>query len=254
MSPGSVTERLHFFLGEYDAGSQVSNVAAMEACALPPYGRGHVPVLGEWLALPALQAASSHAIGDAVYDAIFHPHPGRDPARGARDSGLNCCAAAGNREPVRTCRGDPCYTAFSREGHQALTTSRTRPQRDVCNVASDQPAGIVIRDTLVDLHEGGTMQIAWASRAPHLADSMGWSSDTSIGNTLKRSPQQAGFFFCHRAGRRPAAVPDRSRRRQLSARSRPIHSYSDPVVSSTGILQHRRGAIIILRQLAAPIY
>ena len=39
------------------------------------------------------------------------------------------------------------------------------------------------------------MQIAWASRAPHLADSIGWSSDTSIGNTLKRSPQQAGFFF-----------------------------------------------------------
>jgi ADP-ribose pyrophosphatase len=31
-------------------------------------------VLGEWLALPVVQAAGSQAIGDAVYDAVFHPH------------------------------------------------------------------------------------------------------------------------------------------------------------------------------------
>ena len=148
MSPGSVTERLHFFIGEYDEHSQVgegggleaegedievleldadealamvargeimdgktimllqylhlhvlkprsmmiliagpyrsgtqddpariaANVAAMEACALPLYERGHVPVLGEWLALPVVHAAGSQAIGDAVYDALFHPH------------------------------------------------------------------------------------------------------------------------------------------------------------------------------------
>ncbi len=148
MSPGSVTERLHFFVGEYDAASQVgdgggiaaegedievleldadealnmvkrgeimdgktimllqylhlhvlkprsmmilvagpyrsgtnddpariaANVAAMEACALPLYERGHVPVLGEWLALPVVHAAGSQAPGDAVYDGIFHPH------------------------------------------------------------------------------------------------------------------------------------------------------------------------------------
>ena len=148
MSPGSVTERLHFFIGEYDAASQVgagggieaegedievleldadealvmvergeimdgktimllqylhlhvlkprsmmiliagpyrsgtdddpgriaANVAAMEACALPLYERGHVPVLGEWLALPVVHAAGSQAPGDSVYDAIFHPH------------------------------------------------------------------------------------------------------------------------------------------------------------------------------------
>lgn len=148
MSPGSVTERLHFFIGEYDAASEVgegggieaegedievleldadaalamvrrgeimdgktimllqylhlhvlkprsmmilvagpyrsgtdddpariaANVAAMEACALPLYERGHVPVLGEWLALPVVHAAGSQAPGDEVYDAIFHPH------------------------------------------------------------------------------------------------------------------------------------------------------------------------------------
>jgi translation initiation factor IF-1 len=62
---------------------------------------------------------------------------------------------------------------------------------------------------------------------------MGWSSDTSIEKPLKRSSQRAGFFFSHRAGRRPAAVPDRSRRHPLSARSRPIH-FSTPIQSPAG--------------------
>ena len=155
MSPGSVTERLHFFVGEYDGSSQVgvgggveqegedievleldadeamamvargeimdgktivllqylhlhilpalppppssrslmiliagpyrsgtgddparicANLAAMQACVLPLYERGHMPVLGEWLALPVVQAAGSRTMGDAVHDAIFHPH------------------------------------------------------------------------------------------------------------------------------------------------------------------------------------
>ena len=148
ISPGSVTERLHFFVGEYDDDSQVgagggleaegedievleldadealamvergdimdgktvmliqylhlhllaprsmmiliagpyrsgtgddparmaANVAAMEACVLPLYELGHVPVLGEWLALPVVYAAGSRAVGDAVHDAVFHPH------------------------------------------------------------------------------------------------------------------------------------------------------------------------------------
>ena len=155
MSPGSVTERLHFFVGEYDATSQVgegggleaegedievleldadealamvgrgeimdgktvmllqylhlhvlkprsmmilvagpyrsgtgddperiaANVAAMEACALPLYERGHMPLLGEWLALPIVHAAGSRVIGDAIYDAVFHPHCERLLAR-----------------------------------------------------------------------------------------------------------------------------------------------------------------------------
>ncbi len=148
MSPGSVTERLHFFLGEYDERSRVgdgggleaegedievleldadealrmvargeiadaktvmllqylhlhvlkprsmmilvagpyrsgtgddparieANLAAMQACVLPLYERGHLPVLGEWLALPVIQAAGAQAVGDAVFDRIFHPH------------------------------------------------------------------------------------------------------------------------------------------------------------------------------------
>jgi ADP-ribose pyrophosphatase len=150
MSPGSVTERLHFFVAEYEARDRVgpgggvaaegerldvleldidaalamigtgivdgktimllqyarlhlfaprgmmilvagpyrsgtdgdpdrvaANVAAMEACVMPLYDAGHLPVLGEWLALPTVRLAGSQAPGDAVFDALFHPHAQR---------------------------------------------------------------------------------------------------------------------------------------------------------------------------------
>jgi nudix-type nucleoside diphosphatase (YffH/AdpP family) len=57
------------------------NVAAMEACVMPLYDLGHLPVLGEWLALPTARLAGSQAEGDAVFDAMFHPHAQRLLAR-----------------------------------------------------------------------------------------------------------------------------------------------------------------------------
>lgn len=153
MSPGSVTERLHFFVAEYDPASRIGdggglahegedievlelplaqamrmvadgricdgktimllqhaqlhlmppvqemrqgmqilvagpyrsgtgddpilmqrNVAAMEAVCLPLYAKGHMPVLGEWLALPMLALAGSTGVGDLVYEELFHAH------------------------------------------------------------------------------------------------------------------------------------------------------------------------------------
>lgn len=147
MSPGSVTERLHFFVAQYEAADRVGpgggvaeegedlevlelgiddamamigtgivdgktimllqhaqlqlfaprsmmiliagpyrsgtgddperiagNVAAMEAYVLPLYRAGHLPVLGEWLALPTARLAGSKHAGDAVFDTVFHPH------------------------------------------------------------------------------------------------------------------------------------------------------------------------------------
>ena len=49
------------------------NVDAMEDMALAVFRRGHLPVLGEWFALPLLKHAGSKMIGDAVFDEIFHP-------------------------------------------------------------------------------------------------------------------------------------------------------------------------------------
>jgi hypothetical protein len=49
------------------------NVDAMEDTALAVFRLGHLPVLGEWFALPLLKHAGSKRIGDAVFDEIFHP-------------------------------------------------------------------------------------------------------------------------------------------------------------------------------------
>jgi ADP-ribose pyrophosphatase len=56
-----------------DPAKMAANVKAMEACALPLYRAGHLPVLGEWFALPMLELAGSKQAGDAVFEEIFHP-------------------------------------------------------------------------------------------------------------------------------------------------------------------------------------
>ncbi len=60
-----------------DPALMARNVAAMEAYALPLYEAGHMPLLGEWLALPLLALAGSTRVGDAVYERLFHAHATR---------------------------------------------------------------------------------------------------------------------------------------------------------------------------------
>ena len=50
-----------------------ANVDAMMAMSLRLFRAGHLPVLGEWYALPLIEFAGSKRIGDAVFDEIFHP-------------------------------------------------------------------------------------------------------------------------------------------------------------------------------------
>jgi len=49
------------------------NVAAMTEVSLELFRRGHLPVMGEWFALPLIEHAGSKRTGDAVFDSIFHP-------------------------------------------------------------------------------------------------------------------------------------------------------------------------------------
>ena len=49
------------------------NVAAMTAASLQLFRAGHLPVMGEWYALPMIAHAGSTGIGDAVFNEIFHP-------------------------------------------------------------------------------------------------------------------------------------------------------------------------------------
>jgi hypothetical protein len=65
--------------GPYRSGTNddpdriAANVKLMTDVALEVYRLGHLPVLGEWFALPLIEAAGSERIGDRVFDEIFHP-------------------------------------------------------------------------------------------------------------------------------------------------------------------------------------
>jgi hypothetical protein len=50
-----------------------ANVRLMESYALPIFRLGHIPLLGEWLALPLVHLAGSRQIGDGAFNEIFHP-------------------------------------------------------------------------------------------------------------------------------------------------------------------------------------
>jgi hypothetical protein len=65
--------------GPYRSGTgddpikMAANVRVMEAYALPLFRAGHIPVVGEWLALPLVALAGSQRVGDAAFEEIFHP-------------------------------------------------------------------------------------------------------------------------------------------------------------------------------------
>ncbi|GAB3902372.1 DUF4406 domain-containing protein [Larkinella knui] len=65
--------------GPYRSGTNddpekiADNVLLMTQTALQLLEMGHLPMLGEWVALPLIKAAGSRHLGDAVFDRIFHP-------------------------------------------------------------------------------------------------------------------------------------------------------------------------------------
>lgn len=56
-----------------DPEKMAANVRLMESFALPIFRLGHIPVLGEWFALPLIHLAGSKQIGDEAFNEIFHP-------------------------------------------------------------------------------------------------------------------------------------------------------------------------------------
>ncbi|NUQ82404.1 MAG: DUF4406 domain-containing protein [Bacteroidetes bacterium] len=49
------------------------NLDRLESVALPLFRKGHLPVIGEWVALPLMHLAGSTRIGDAIWDEIQYP-------------------------------------------------------------------------------------------------------------------------------------------------------------------------------------
>ena len=49
------------------------NLSRLESAALPLFQLGHIPMIGEWVALPLLHLAGSTKPGDAAYEEILYP-------------------------------------------------------------------------------------------------------------------------------------------------------------------------------------
>ena len=49
------------------------NLAKLESFALPLFRKGHIPVIGEWIALPLMEIAGSIRPGEGPYEEILYP-------------------------------------------------------------------------------------------------------------------------------------------------------------------------------------
>lgn len=65
--------------GPYRSGTNddpeklAENVPVMNRVALRLFRAGHVPIVGEWFALPLVETAGSQRVGDEIFNSIFHP-------------------------------------------------------------------------------------------------------------------------------------------------------------------------------------
>ena len=79
MSAASPKAMMILIAGPYRSGTNddpaliSKNVRQMENYALPIFRAGHIPILGEWLALPLAELGGSKKLGDDVFNEVFHP-------------------------------------------------------------------------------------------------------------------------------------------------------------------------------------
>ncbi|CCH01027.1 hypothetical protein FAES_3018 [Fibrella aestuarina BUZ 2] len=56
-----------------DPALMARNLATLESVALPLFRAGHLPMIGEWVALPLIRLAGSNRPGDEAWNAIQYP-------------------------------------------------------------------------------------------------------------------------------------------------------------------------------------
>lgn len=105
--------------GPYRSGTNddptlmAQNLDRLESFALPIYRAGHIPMIGEWVALPVMKQAGSIALGDAISEQYLYPVAGRLLER--CDAVLRIEGASkGADEDVRIAhqRGLPVYSSI----------------------------------------------------------------------------------------------------------------------------------------------
>ena len=106
-----------------DPGRMADNLHRLEAAPLPLFRAGHLPMIGEWAALPLLRLAGSTRPGDAAYAEILYPAAHRLLAK--CDAVLRLPgASAGADEDVQIAqaRGLPVYYRLEDvPGYQAIS-------------------------------------------------------------------------------------------------------------------------------------
>lgn len=60
-----------------DPEKMAANLERLEAPSHALFQAGHVPMIGEWVALPVWRTAGGSKVGDDLYEEIFHPVAGR---------------------------------------------------------------------------------------------------------------------------------------------------------------------------------
>lgn len=77
------TSMMILIAGPYRSGTgddpkkMAANLRHLEEASWPLFQAGHVPIIGEWVALPTWRIAGGKEIGDALYDHVLHPTAGR---------------------------------------------------------------------------------------------------------------------------------------------------------------------------------
>jgi hypothetical protein len=60
-----------------DPHKMADNLKRLEQASWPIFEKGHVPMIGEWVALPIWTVAGGSNVGDALYERVLHPTAGR---------------------------------------------------------------------------------------------------------------------------------------------------------------------------------
>jgi len=74
-----VRPQLILIAGPYRSGTNgnaeliAGNLGRLEEAALHVYQLGHMPMIGEWVALPLAAAAGSKAVGDPISETFLYP-------------------------------------------------------------------------------------------------------------------------------------------------------------------------------------
>ena len=56
-----------------DPGLMARNLARLEEAAWPVFRAGHVPMIGEWVALPVLRSAGADGVTDPLAEQVMYP-------------------------------------------------------------------------------------------------------------------------------------------------------------------------------------